>query len=202
MTRSMAETVLGPRVWAAVAAVAAAQTAILLFMVWDRVQLLRTGREITLETVPVDPRSLFRGDYVRLGYDIGRVDAKLADEPALQAAQMPRENAIVYVSLKRGADGKWKPSAISRLRPAAPKEADVLVIKGRTEHSWINNAIGVRYGIEKFFVPENSGRELEAMARDRTHPLTVVVAVDGQGNAAIKRIAFEGRVLKEERPLW
>jgi uncharacterized membrane-anchored protein len=30
------------------------------------------GREITLKTVPVDPRSVFRGDYVALDYEAGR----------------------------------------------------------------------------------------------------------------------------------
>ena len=34
---------------------------------------LKTGREIILETVPVDPRDLFRGDYVILSYGISTV---------------------------------------------------------------------------------------------------------------------------------
>ena len=45
-------TVLGNRVWPAVIAVAAVQSAVLGWMVWERVQLLRHGREITLETAP------------------------------------------------------------------------------------------------------------------------------------------------------
>ena len=51
--------------------VALAQTAVLAGMVADRVRLLKSGREITLPIVPVDPRDFFRGEYVRLGYDIG-----------------------------------------------------------------------------------------------------------------------------------
>lgn len=49
-------------------AVAGLQTAAIGHMVSDRVQLLRSGREIVLPIVPVDPRSLFRGDYVILSY--------------------------------------------------------------------------------------------------------------------------------------
>ena len=36
---------------------------------------LRTGAEILLKTRPVDPRDLFRGDYVILSYDISRFNA-------------------------------------------------------------------------------------------------------------------------------
>jgi uncharacterized membrane-anchored protein len=35
---------------------------------------LRTGEEVLLKTLPVDPRDLFRGDYVILRYDVSRVD--------------------------------------------------------------------------------------------------------------------------------
>ena len=54
-------------------------------MVIDRVRLLTSGREITLPIVPVDPRDLFRGEYVRLGYDIGSVPARLLDGPRPRA---------------------------------------------------------------------------------------------------------------------
>ena len=48
--------------------VAALQSLVLLWMVWDRVSLLANGREIKAAVVPVDPRDVFRGDYVTLGY--------------------------------------------------------------------------------------------------------------------------------------
>jgi len=51
----------------ALAILALAQTGVLAAMVIDRVRLLTSGREITLPIVPVDPRDLFRGEYVRLG---------------------------------------------------------------------------------------------------------------------------------------
>ena len=66
----------------ALAIVALAQTGVLASMVVDRTLLLKTGREITLPIVPVDPRDLFRGEYVRLGYDINTVPAMLLVEAA------------------------------------------------------------------------------------------------------------------------
>src|SRR5690606_25052583 len=65
------------KLWLAVAAVAVLQTAALGWMVYERVRLLQTGREAVLPIVPVDPRSLFRGDYVRLSYDVTRVPGRL-----------------------------------------------------------------------------------------------------------------------------
>ena len=55
--------------------VAALWLAILGGMVAINEHTLRTGREIVLKTVPVDPRDLFRGDYVTLRYDISRLQA-------------------------------------------------------------------------------------------------------------------------------
>ena len=59
------------------------QVALLAVMVIDRVQILRDGAEVTLQTRPVDPRDLLRGDYVVLRYDISEVPAgPLKDQPA------------------------------------------------------------------------------------------------------------------------
>ena len=41
---------------------------LILAMVFQRAAILRDGKEVRLEVVPVDPRDLFRGDYVVLGY--------------------------------------------------------------------------------------------------------------------------------------
>ncbi|MEN8195578.1 MAG: GDYXXLXY domain-containing protein, partial [Pseudomonadota bacterium] len=50
------------------------QTAALVGMVAVKHRTLIAGRPILLETEPIDPRSLFRGDYVRLNYAIGSLD--------------------------------------------------------------------------------------------------------------------------------
>ena len=79
----------------ALAIVALAQTGVLASMVVDRTLLLKTGREIILPIVPVDPRDLFRGEYVRLGYDINTVPAMLLVGPP------PARNAAFYVTLEK-----------------------------------------------------------------------------------------------------
>lgn len=64
-----------PRRWLIGAGIAVmlAQMCVPAYMIASRYAILTSGREIVLETVPVDPRSLFRGDYVTLRYAISPV---------------------------------------------------------------------------------------------------------------------------------
>ena len=55
-------TVSRNKILLSLAILALAHTAVLAYMVVDRVRLLKSGREITLPIVPVDPRDLFRGE--------------------------------------------------------------------------------------------------------------------------------------------
>jgi uncharacterized membrane-anchored protein len=179
--------------------VALAQTGVLAGMVADRVRLLKTGREITLPIVPVDPRDLFRGQYVRLGYDISRIPVNLLEGP------LPKPNAAFYVTLERKPDGAWLPIKLSRSY-VAESSPDRIVLKARAqfgrlyENSNTPNAVhNVKYGIESYFVREGQGPRLEALARDKK--LAARIAVDSGGNAAIKGLLVDG-VVQYEEPLF
>ncbi|MFA6177031.1 MAG: GDYXXLXY domain-containing protein, partial [Phycisphaerae bacterium] len=50
------------------------QVILLAYMAGQRENVLRTGKTIYLRTVPIDPRDLFRGDYVRLQYEISNIE--------------------------------------------------------------------------------------------------------------------------------
>lgn len=185
--------------WLAIAAVALGQAAVLGWMIWDRASLLSNGREVVLDVIPVDPRSLFRGDYVILGYDISRM--KL---PA--GAQVPKRGETFFVTLHRGDDGKWTSVDASAVPPAGVADGDV-VVRGRVTYAYEptrSNSdqqaqIGVSYGIESYFVPEGTGREIERMVGDRK--ISAILAVDGSGTAAIKGLMADGKRIYEE-PLF
>ena len=187
------------RIILALVIVALAQTGVLAGMVADRVRLLKTGREITLPIVPVDPRDFFRGEYVRLGYDISRVPARLLDGP------LPDPNAAFYVTLERRPDGTWVPIKLSRIW-VEESSPDRIVLKGRAMFGRLQedpntpNAVNmVKYGIESYFVREGQGPRLEALARDKK--LAARIAVDSGGNAAIKALLVDG-VVQYEEPLF
>jgi uncharacterized membrane-anchored protein len=179
------------------AILALAQTAVLAYMVIDRVTLLRSGREITLPIVPVDPRDLFRGEYVRLGYDVSNVPARLLEGP------QPGKNAAIHVVLEKKPDGAWQAVKIAR---DMPKETspERIVLKAHTYWNWptlgsATATVQVRYGIESYFVPEGQGGKLEDLAREKK--MATLVAVDSRGNAAIKGLIIDG-VLQYEEPLF
>lgn len=141
---------------------------------------LRTGQEVLLKTQPVDPRDLFRGDYVVLTYQISNLDLD-----SLQSDFKDfKNNDYIYVSLDL-ADGYGIPAKISK---NAPEEG--LYIKGKVMNVW-NGRLVIFYGIESYFVPEGKGYEIE---RQRGN-LDVKISIDKFGNAVIKSLVVEGKEL-------
>lgn len=173
------------------------QLALLAVMVSDRVQILRDGVEVTLQTRPVDPRDLLRGEYVRLDYDISELPAgALKDQPS------GGRNPIVYVKLAPKAEGLYQ--AVSVHTQAIPVQAPEVLIRGRIIYGAACGKntnvfcpnLRVGYDLERYFVPEGEGRELERN-RDK-RKLTVVAAVLPSGRAAIKRLMIDGKPIHEE----
>jgi uncharacterized membrane-anchored protein len=181
------------------AAVAAIQVALIVMMVVDRARVLRDGAEVTLATRPVDPRDFLRGDYVVLNYDISSVNAgELKDKPAEGKA------STIYLKLVPK-DGVYVP--LSVYGEPVPVAGDEVLIRGRVNYG-TNCGVGSRsfcdtlqmkYGIERYFVPEGEGREIEK-ARNQGK-VTVVAAVTREGRAAIKRLLVDGKPVYDE-PLY
>ena len=177
------------------------QTAALGGMVFDRVDLLRTGTEIVLNTRPVDPRSLFRGHYVILNYEIASLN--LADLPSHKTF---RRGDRVDVLVKPDDGGTWVPASVhSGGSVARPPEGQVL-LRGRIRYCNRSTKTGsectritVRYGAEKYFVYKARALELEK-SRDKRR-LRILLAVSEDGEAAVKGIEDGGRRIYNE-PLF
>ena len=173
---------------AAIAAVAALQLGALGVMVADRVRLVTTGREIVLPIIPVDPRDLFKGDYVRLGFPISNVPRELTKD-------LPAGTRSVFVTLEQQPDSSWKVLSATLLYPSGVASNQV-VLRARPAPY---NTSDMRYGIERYYVPEGKGPALENLAREKK--LAAVVAVDKSGNAAIKGLSTDGKRVYDE-PLF
>jgi uncharacterized membrane-anchored protein len=171
--------------------------ALLTLMVIDRVQILRQGTEVTLQTRPTDPRDFLRGDYVVLNYDISQLPAgPLQNEPA------GARNPIVFVKLAPNRDGFYEAISV-HADAVAVKSPDVL-IRGRVTHGatcgprarTFCDKLQVRYNLEGYFIPEGEGRKLEQVRNQRK--LTVVAAIMPSGRAAIKRLLVDGEPVYDE----
>lgn len=175
-------------------AVALLQSLVLGWMVFDRVSLLSNGREIKAAVVPVDPRDIFRGDYVTLGYGFST-----GGELALPEGV--RQGDAVYALLKSNGPTDWSLAAVSKAKPEVSGEGNV-VLKAYVDfvrRSPQPNAAMVgrlRYGIERFYVPEGTGRDLEAQVREKR--VVAVLAVGSDGKVAIKSLEADGQRIAEE----
>lgn len=201
MMRSLAADTIAlkvPPLWRAAAAALLLMLG-LIALVEQRARILRGGAEVRLRTVPIDPRDLFRGDYVVLAYPISTV---AAGSDSIEF----RRGEQVFVTLQRDGEGFARATAVSRDRPSA---GDGLVIAGRvtsTSACTLNGdgttgcsgrRLRVAYGLESYFVPQGQGKAIEFTDKAR---IEVVAAVSASGEAAIKRLLIDGKPLYAEPP--
>jgi len=199
----------GTALLARLVVLALVQTVVLGWMVWDRVSLLRHGREIVLDVEPVDPRDLFRGDYVVLRYRISRLIPA-----ALEGEDDFARNDRIYVALRPTQGQSWQPFAVHKALPGVT--GDVVFLRGRvSEVRRITlrptgepateackegcTALFVDYGIESYFVPEGTGKELEERRDQRL--IQAIVRVSDTGKAAIRALMVGG-TLRHQEPLY
>jgi uncharacterized membrane-anchored protein len=180
--------------WAALTVVAGLQTLVIGWMVWDRVNLLSSGREIRAAVVPVDPRDIFRGDYVILSYAFtSNADVALPDGT--------RTGDTVFALLKPQGPAEWTLNSVAPTEPETVAEGDV-VLKGIVDNArrGIGNGpatVGrLRFGIERFYVPQGKGRVIEKQVLEKR--IVAVLAVGGDGKVALKGLEADGTRIAEE----
>jgi uncharacterized membrane-anchored protein len=150
---------------------------------------LRSAVVVRLETVPVDPRDLLRGDYVILSYKISRLPVSVFDATFADITNRP--NANVYVRLTpRGTFHEAAAASLNRLESTP----DGPVIRGELEaHQWglssSNVTVQVTYGLERYYVAEGTGNP--------TGKLTVDVALPHSGQGVIKQVYVDGVLYAE-----
>ncbi len=132
------------------------------------------GSPVKLETVPIDPRSLFRGNYVRLDYAISEIDEKLVKDDF-------RYGEVGYVTLQQ--DGPYfVPTGLQRTEPA-----EGLFIRGRVRSVYGSHRM--EYGIEAYFMPKDAALQTE---REVAQGAAAEVYLLPSGRAAIARLLCDG----------
>ena len=156
-----------------------AQLLILVGMIAVRAVPLMTGQTVLVRVVPVDPRDLFRGDYVRLSYDFSRVPRD-GVEGLSEKQRSKSEGRTVYVPLVPDSDRvHWRAEKITVVKPAGRP-----FLKGQ-----MSRYGSLEFGIEAYYVQEGAGRQYEQALRDRR--LTAELAVTPGGEAALRNLRIE-----------
>ena len=161
--------------WARIAfwVVVAGQLVFLLGFIAVKEVALRTGTEVVLQTVPVDPRSLLQGDYAILDYKIADLPRHMEDQPTGDTVYV-----VLYELVTQGPE-VWRARSYEHDRPPDTR----VFIKGR-----IDSRNRLDFGIGTYFVPEGTGHIIE-----RAQDVKVVVKLDADGNAIIKQVLVDGQ---------
>lgn len=100
------------------------------------------GHSILVRTVPVDPRDILRGQYMRLAYEWTRTGIAGMEES-------PPQGSEVWVVL--GPEGEfYAPLRAERERPVLASPDEVAI------HGRVGEWGRLEFGIEKYFVPEGT----------------------------------------------
>jgi uncharacterized membrane-anchored protein len=139
---------------------------------------------VLLKVVPVDPRDLFRGDYVILGYDITRIPPQGVaglPRPLVHTNALEWKGRTVYVTLEpEGDGGHYRGGPVSTIPPPAGTK----FIQGTLVDAW-----RISFGIESYFVQEGKGKRYEDAIRK--HRLWAEVALSPSGKAALRGLKVE-----------
>jgi len=133
-----------------------------------------TGDKIVLATQPVDPFDPFRGQYMRINYDISRLNDITGFE----------EGDTIYVLLEEDEQEIWRFKDTSMSKP---DRGDF--IKGKVTRS-SGTDVSIEYGIEQFF--------FERHADVPTTNITVEVSVANSGRAVFSQLLQHGKPVEIE----
>ena len=160
----------------------------LAFPAWMAVKrewIARNAPVVWLRTAPVDPRDPFRGDYVTLDYEISRLPKKLFGKGLTQMSK-PQAGTELFTALRVGSDGVAEATGVDVAPPSSGP-----YIKGRITEGYWDGAdfIPVEYGIERYYVQEGKGKEIEDRRGNRSGlqtPMEVAIALSADGMALLK----------------
>ncbi len=165
----------------------AAQILVLAFMAGKREVISATGQQVYLRSAPIDPRDPFRGDFVRLRYNINTIHQQDYRGTA-NLKELPT-GSILYTALKEGARDVYTFDYLTDKKPDGQ-----IFIKGRLNRDWSfnpiweDNTVNVKYGIEQYFVQQGRGKEMEAKLGQRDSlqiPVEMQISLGSDGTAVI-----------------
>jgi uncharacterized membrane-anchored protein len=177
------------------------QFLVLGWMAGQREWILRTGPSVWLRTAPIDPRDLFRGDYVTLGYEISTIPAgKFGPGLKKHLEDLVKSNdgshswqgdeIVLYSGLQ--VDPVTGIAEITTADLTPPP--DGLFIKGRVRingYGSLAPLMRVAYGIDAYYVQQGKGKALERRSPDGAPagvqmPMEMRVALGSNGTAVLK----------------
>lgn len=154
---------------------------------------MASGDVITLKVVPVDPRSLFLGNYMALSYDISDLSRFRLPPDSVKLDALTNGDTV-YVELLPQAGGA-RPSRILQKIPAVRRPGHVY-LRGRK--TWDQR---LDFGLERYYIPETRSEDVTRLWADSQRSgsrktITVEASVDAKGHGYIRRVLVGGKPLE------
>lgn len=160
---------------------------------------------------PVDPSSLFRGNYIALRYTISDIDLSKVNFP--QDAKFKRNDRVWVILEKEENSEWWEAVAVSREKPKLSSGQHAL--RGKVKYAPLGSgpipltqgagsgSLAVDYGVEQYFIPqefEDEATKFVSLGRPREGRLAVVgaeVMVHSSGRARVREVYIGGVALSD-----
>lgn len=180
---------------------------ILLGMTVTPLLTIMTGKEIYLPTEPVDPRDLFRGDYVTLNYEVNTVGKEKVEEgiktyfEEREAGSTITKPLTVYTVLEEHSGGMYEVERVVEKKPTSGiyLEGTIRYLKLYTDEELgkfatdeadfkrlqKSETVSIDYNLDRYFVAENQGEELEQAIQNGSSKKSLVAVVKVRNGHAV-----------------
>jgi len=168
--------------------VAMAQLFVPAKMIFDREDILATGKEYKFRTAPVDPNDPFRGKFITLDFEDNMLI--ISSEEGLVSAQ------IVFVIITNDADGYAIIESISQEEPINHQnyiKAKVAYVSSVDEDDLTE--ITINYPFDRYYMEESKAHDAEVIYNqsqpDSSQTAYALVAVKN-GETVLKDVLIDG----------
>jgi uncharacterized membrane-anchored protein len=160
-------------------------------MIWDKENVLKSGKEFKFETAPVDPTDPFRGKYIALNY---KENTYSSDNSSTW-----KEGDNIYVILKTNAEGFAVIDRVSKDKPAG--DSDFVKAKIQSISGLRSNKITLAYPFDRFYMEESKAYEAEQVynntQRSSEEPTYALVHIKN-GQAVLNDVVIGGVSIVEK----
>lgn len=160
-------------------------------MIWDKENVLKSGKEFKFETAPVDPTDPFRGKYIALNY---KENTYSSDDSSTW-----KEGDNIYVILKTNAEGFAVIDRVSKDKPAG--DSDFVKAKIQSISGLRSNKITLAYPFDRFYMEESKAYEAEQVynntQRSSEEPTYALVHIKN-GQAVLNDVVIGGVSIVEK----
>lgn len=165
--------------------IALAQLYVPAAMIFEREDILSTGKEFRFRAAPVDPNDPFRGKFIALNYRNNSIVVKSENEWTM--------NENVYAILTEDRNGFAQIKSISREKPAGTQD----FVMAKVGNLIYNDTLQViiEYPFVRFYMEESSAPRAEIeynnASRDSTRVTYALVRIK-DGEAVLKDVMIDG----------